>query len=131
MGMVMLLKFKTSGTVFFTWWNFNSVSGLVGSMIAIYLIALCYEGFKLFRTYVKLRMQSPTNDSVTFTKATITNKSHLIQALFQGVQVFLSYILMLVFMTYNAWLCIAAIWGLVTGYFVFGRYSTTRAKECS
>jgi copper transporter 1 len=36
------------------------------------------------------------------------------------IQVFISYCLMLVFMTYNVWLCLSVILGAGIGYFLFG-----------
>jgi len=36
------------------------------------------------------------------------------------LQVFLGYLLMLAFMTYNVWVCIAVILGAGVGYFLFG-----------
>ncbi|XP_052788347.1 high affinity copper uptake protein 1-like isoform X2 [Mya arenaria] len=46
--------------------------------------------------------------------------SHFLQTLLHMVQVFFSYCLMLVFMTYNVWLCLSVILGAGVGYFLFG-----------
>ena len=46
--------------------------------------------------------------------------SHLVQTLLHIFQVIISYCLMLVFMTYNVWLCAAVALGAGMGYFVFG-----------
>lgn len=48
------------------------------------------------------------------------SRDHLVQTLLHLVQVTLSYLLMLVFMTYNTWLCAATVVGLALGYFLFG-----------
>ena len=45
--------------------------------------------------------------------------AHAIQTFLHIVQVVVSYFLMLIFMTYNGWLCIAVALGAGTGYFVF------------
>lgn len=47
------------------------------------------------------------------------------------VQVTLSYLLMLVFMTYNTWLCLSVVLGAGVGYFFFGykRLTTIDANE--
>lgn len=45
--------------------------------------------------------------------------AHFLQTLLHIVQVVVSYILMLVFMTYNAYLCIAVAAGAGMGYFLF------------
>ncbi|XP_062268756.1 high affinity copper uptake protein 1 isoform X2 [Platichthys flesus] len=44
---------------------------------------------------------------------------HFMQTLLHIIQVVISYILMLVFMTYNAYLCIATALGAGMGYFLF------------
>lgn len=45
---------------------------------------------------------------------------HVIQSLFNLVQIIISYLLMLVFMTFNYWLCLAVVLGLGVGYYFFG-----------
>jgi copper transporter 1 len=44
----------------------------------------------------------------------------LTQALLYGGQVTLGMMLMLVWMTYNAWLCAAMVGGAIVGYILFG-----------
>lgn len=46
--------------------------------------------------------------------------SHLLQTFLFGVQLFFSYILMLCFMTFNVWLCIAVVTGMTISYLAFG-----------
>lgn len=46
--------------------------------------------------------------------------AHAWQTFLHGIQVLVSYMLMLVFMTYNTWLCAAVVLGSATGYFLFG-----------
>lgn len=45
---------------------------------------------------------------------------HAFQTCLHIVQITLSYFLMLIFMTYNIWLCIAVVLGAAVGYFLFG-----------
>lgn len=45
--------------------------------------------------------------------------AHFLQTLLHIVQVVVSYFLMLIFMTYNAYLCIAVAAGAGMGYFLF------------
>uniref|UniRef100_A0A7N4PHF5 Copper transport protein n=1 Tax=Sarcophilus harrisii TaxID=9305 RepID=A0A7N4PHF5_SARHA len=44
---------------------------------------------------------------------------HLLQTVLHVIQVVISYFLMLIFMTYNGYLCIAVAAGAGTGYFLF------------
>ena len=55
-----------------------------------------------------------------FSRTHMISAGHFIQTLLHMLQVFMSYCLMLVFMTYNAWLCIAVVIGAGAGYFLFG-----------
>jgi len=51
--------------------------------------------------------------------------SHMIQVMLHMIQVTLSYLLMLVFMTYNVWLCLSVVVGAGLGYAIFGRLKST------
>lgn len=44
----------------------------------------------------------------------------VLRATLYGIQIFVSFFLMLVFMTYNAYLILAVVLGAATGHFVFG-----------
>ncbi|XP_037948831.1 high affinity copper uptake protein 1-like [Teleopsis dalmanni] len=50
----------------------------------------------------------------------ITSPSHLVQTVFKVIQIIISYLLMLIFMTFNYWLCLAVVLGLSLGYLLFG-----------
>ncbi|XP_017873641.1 PREDICTED: high affinity copper uptake protein 1 [Drosophila arizonae] len=50
----------------------------------------------------------------------IFNMPHIIQTLLNFIQLIISYLLMLVFMNFNYWLCLSVILGLAFGYFFFG-----------
>ena len=57
---------------------------------------------------------------------------HVFQAVLHTVLVFISMCLMLVFMTFNTWLCVAVCAGAGVGYLLFGRYrhsSTDDSEE--
>jgi len=59
-------------------------------------------------------------DRVKIIQTSILSRGHLLQTLLQFVQIVLSYCLMLIFMTYNVWLCLAVALGAAAGYFMFG-----------
>ena len=46
-----------------------------------------------------------------------------------SMQVTLAYLLMLIFMTYNSWLCAAVVVGAAVGYFLFGWRKTIVYEE--
>nr|KAG5700468.1 hypothetical protein BaRGS_013955 [Batillaria attramentaria] len=45
---------------------------------------------------------------------------HLLQTILHAVQIFISYCLMLIFMTYNAYLALCVVLGAAFGYFLVG-----------
>lgn len=113
----------------------KDVGGLVGACIAVFALAILYEGLKVFRE-VLLQKAMLTGNKYAMSNASssqdtmvISNKnvglhmmtcSHFMQTVLHMVQVFFSYCLMLVFMTYNVWLCLSVILGAGIGYFLFG-----------
>ncbi|KAH9639918.1 hypothetical protein HF086_002832 [Spodoptera exigua] len=82
--------------ILFSWWKVTDIGEFVGSFFAVFLMALLYEG------------------------PTMMSTAHAWQTVLHGLQVLVSYMLMLVFMTYNTWLCAAVVLGSATGYFLFG-----------
>lgn len=57
---------------------------------------------------------------VLFFRPTIFSLLHCYQSFLHLIQVTLSLMLMLIFMTYNTWLCLAVVFGAMFGYFCFG-----------
>ncbi|KAF5284090.1 hypothetical protein FQA39_LY17139 [Lamprigera yunnana] len=52
MHMTMTFHFSTSAEVLFDSWKFDSVGGLIGSMVGIFFMAALYEGLKYYREYL-------------------------------------------------------------------------------
>lgn len=118
----------------------SDTKGIVGACVAVFVLAVLYEGLKFFREYllrqatVRQNMNSyavstvysagSKSEMVAVENPTVGKRmlsgSHGLQTLLHMVQVFISYCLMLIFMTYNAWLCISIILGAGVGYFLFG-----------
>lgn len=136
-------------TILFEQWKIDSLSGLLWSMLLIFIMAALYEGLKYYRehlfwkTYnalqyrpVTVTEKSPGNGNVANNNGLATNGGgdeasrvvqptmlstmHLFQTLLHILQVTLSFLLMLIFMTYNTWLCVAVVLGAALGYFLFG-----------
>jgi len=64
--------------------------------------------------------QERDKSSIKIIQTNLFSRGHILQTFLQLLQVVLSYCLMLIFMTYNTWLCAAVALGAATGYFVFG-----------
>ncbi|XP_066569437.1 high affinity copper uptake protein 1 isoform X1 [Amia ocellicauda] len=112
----------------------NSPGEMVGACIAVFLLAMLYEGLKIAREFLLRRSQvsvrynsmpvpGPNGCVMMETHKTVGQRMlslpHLLQTVLHVLQVVVSYFLMLVFMTYNGFLCIAVAAGAGTGYFLF------------
>ncbi|KAM9333869.1 high affinity copper uptake protein 1 isoform 1-T3 [Symphorus nematophorus] len=75
-------------------------------------VGQCLEGAEL-PVRQKSRLSRPS------VRQRMLSPAHFLQTLLHIVQVVVSYFLMLVFMTYNAYLCIAVAAGAGMGYFLF------------
>ncbi|XP_017776236.1 PREDICTED: high affinity copper uptake protein 1 isoform X2 [Nicrophorus vespilloides] len=121
-------------TILFKPWHISTIGGLIGSMIGIFFLAALYEGLKYYReylfwkTYNALQYRAvtlPQSKEVALednkiVQPTMWSKMHFFQTLLHIVQMIVSYFLMLIFMTYNVWLCLAVVLGSAVGYFLFG-----------
>lgn len=133
--MKMWFHSDVKSVILFDEWRTNSVGGIIGSMVGIFLMAMFYEGLKYYREYLFRKSYATTNFSCISSpgdgpkaltsppvalRKRMLSSAHLMQTFLHVVQVTLSYFLMLVFMTYNIWLCIAVVLGAATGFFIFG-----------
>ncbi|XP_049955508.1 high affinity copper uptake protein 1-like isoform X1 [Schistocerca serialis cubense] len=145
-SMMMAMTFHTgyTETVLFDGWKINSVGGLIGSIIGIVFMAALYEGLKYYREYLfwktynglQYRSVSEPGEKNTTSEdnqivhvigevirkqpRNMFSSMHFFQTFLHIVQVVLSYFLMLIFMTYNVWLCLGVVIGAALGYFLFG-----------
>ncbi|XP_042336171.1 high affinity copper uptake protein 1 [Sceloporus undulatus] len=112
----------------------NTAGEMAGAFVAIFLLAMFYEGLKIAResllrkSQVSIRYNSmpvpgPNGTVLMETHKTVGQQMlsfpHLFQTALHIIQVVVSYFLMLIFMTYNGYLCIAVAAGAGTGYFLF------------
>lgn len=148
-GMAMFFHTGNCEYILFEGVQTKSVAGMVGACIVIFCLAVLYEGLKVLREYLLKRalvsgskyqevtigtkglsdpqVKSSNGISIDYKPKenqsiglSMISGSHLTQTLLHVIQVFVSYCLMLVFMTYNVWLCIAVLLGAGAGYFFFG-----------
>lgn len=133
---------SNEATILFYSWTTTTAAGMFGSCLVVIILSLLNEGLKVLRDRLFLqaeikRKKFDRNTSVSVatvdshfavTEPKVTksfgmamlSKDHAFQTLLQIIQIGLSYLLMLIFMTYNVWLCLAVIIGAGLGYFLFG-----------
>jgi copper transporter 1 len=140
-------------TVLFDFWKVSGVGGLLGSMIAIFIMAVLYEFLKNYRLCVSwdtyrscqctavampvrkaARQQSslmePMEEVSYRRPQTMFSRVHGFQTFLHVLQTVLSYFLMLIFMTYNVWFCVALVFGIGVGYFLFAWKTTCMVDAC-
>uniref|UniRef100_A0A8D8UTW2 Copper transport protein n=1 Tax=Cacopsylla melanoneura TaxID=428564 RepID=A0A8D8UTW2_9HEMI len=143
--MSMAFHWGCNEVILFNQWKISTPSGLIASMFGIFLFATLYEGVKYYREYLfwktynelhyrSIPAQQRGASSIEENKDTakvvpvakqppallMMSMPHFIQTLLHVLQVTMSFLLMLVFMTYNVALCIAVVAGAACGYFLFG-----------
>jgi len=121
----MYFNSSVHNTVFilFKNWKINSLKGLFGSFFAVIAIAMTCECLKLLLNHMLMvdrwklyKTPSIQNQSV-LTEKRVTR--HLHSTLLYLLQLLLAYLLMMVAMTFNAWLFIAILIGCSLGYYIF------------
>ena len=90
-------------------------------------IHVCITGNSfILHKAVAMRLGLP---SVFCCRTMLLSRSHLLQSVLHVVQIIVSYFLMLIFMTFNMWLCIAVALGAGVGYFLFAWKRTVIADS--
>ena len=115
MGSDMLFLFKSLKT--------TSPGTFVVCLVITFCIAVAIEGLNYWRYHLQAGAYSQLNkliDKKDNSIYTLSCKIRFIISLIYLLSVFLSYMLMLIVMTYNGWVFIVTILGLTTGYFIFG-----------
>lgn len=142
--MSMVFHFGYNEVILVNQWSIDSIEGLIGSMLVIIIMAALYEGLKYYREYLfwktyntlQYRAVSVPQKPVVAEEGsrvvhmvgevihkqppTMFSYMHCFQTLLHILQVTISFLLMLIFMTYNVWLCLAVVIGAAGGYFLFG-----------
>ncbi|VVC92311.1 unnamed protein product [Leptidea sinapis] len=148
-GHAMVFHTSVHQEILFSGWVTSSALELFGSAVAIFVASVLYEGFKYYRDVLYEKAAEVTRDSQVniaknesgqnrpcarpaASKSSMCSTQHIIQTCLYFVQATVSYLLMLIFMTYNVWLCLALVLGLAVGFFFFGwKRSTARdTSEC-
>lgn len=114
-SMNMLFSWSYKNTcVIFDWWHIRTLPHLFFSFLAVMFSAYLYEYLKY---YIR---KSVSNNSVTTTNSSSYRSLRVTKSIWYGVQVGFSFMLMLVFMTYNGWLMIAVVLGAIWGHYSWG-----------
>ncbi|KAJ7136742.1 Ctr copper transporter [Mycena epipterygia] len=122
--------------IVFRSWHVHSMTTFIASCIVIMALGVFYEGLRVFQRKFDARIalelvNAPGNISLPRDDADDSGSTHRtapprvplllrgLRAALYGTSVFLSFFLMLVFMTYNAYLILATVLGAALGHFLF------------
>ncbi|KAK7866672.1 hypothetical protein R5R35_006056 [Gryllus longicercus] len=118
-GCVMQMWFYMSSCVI-EMFSGNVISELplfLGYLMAIVLSMMVYEILKHHRDVIFTRTLEPLEVAEG---TSLLTTLHFYQTLLHAVQLFSSYLFMLLFMTYNGWVCLAVVVGSGIGYYLVG-----------
>lgn len=141
--------------ILFEQWSTNTVGGFIGSWIAIFVVAVLYEGLKTVRDQLARRELTKSNEQTNNPSVVQDNDNnlisgvkvehargnrvrllstyHFLQTFLHILQMGISYLLMLIAMTFNVYLFLAVILGAGLGHLLFGWRRTTildRNEHC-
>uniref|UniRef100_A0AC35TGU6 Copper transport protein n=1 Tax=Rhabditophanes sp. KR3021 TaxID=114890 RepID=A0AC35TGU6_9BILA len=108
-------------TVLFSNWHVTTVGGMIIACLIFFFGAIGIEFLKWGRWRIEMAhfQNAAAQGLITYYKKLLSPNNFLQTGLF-FVQVVLSYLLMLVFMTFSIWLGLAVTVGTAVGYFLFG-----------
>lgn len=114
--------------IIFDWWHIRTKSHLLLSCLVIASLAVYYEYLKY--KFTKYSLETLASNRLSSNNMTYNNDK-LRRSIFYGIQVGFSFMLMLVFMTYNGWLMLAVVFGATLGYYFWSDSTTSIQNEQS
>ncbi|SMN20744.1 similar to Saccharomyces cerevisiae YHR175W CTR2 Putative low-affinity copper transporter of the vacuolar membrane [Maudiozyma saulgeensis] len=106
--------------VVFNWWHIKTKFQFVISCLIVASLATYYEYLRF--KFVKYASETTGSNRVSITTnnnsiSQIARREKLCRTFHYGIQVGFSFMLMLIFMTYNGWLMLAVVIGAAFGYY--------------
>ncbi|KAF2207658.1 hypothetical protein CERZMDRAFT_102145 [Cercospora zeae-maydis SCOH1-5] len=131
-NMNMLFTWDTSNLcIVFSSWRISGAWSLIWSLAAVVALTAGYEAVREASRRYEAGLERRTGGGRTHASASEEQKGKLIKALLYGFQVFYSFFIMLLFMTYNGWIMIAVGVGATVGYLMFSGAGTSSSKSAA
>ncbi|KAI5847200.1 Ctr copper transporter family-domain-containing protein [Morchella snyderi] len=131
--MSMLFTWNTENLcLVFRWWHVSSTFTLILSLLGVVVLSAGYEFVREISRRYEGRVDAENASLSTSGRniASASKRGHIGKAIFYGIQVFYSFFIMLLFMTYNGWVMIAVAVGASLGYTIWGGASATKSVAC-
>jgi len=148
-NMNMLFTWDTTNLcIVFEGWRVNGTASLIWSLLGVILLTAGYELVReASRRYeaglqrkvkaadlnAAMEPDAHERSSLLYPGRNVRESqrnSRVIKAVLYAVQVFYSFFIMLLFMTYNGWIMLAVAVGAFVGYLAFGQDSATKSVAC-
>ncbi|CAN9204049.1 unnamed protein product [Alternaria alternata] len=145
-NMNMLFTWDTTDLcIVFPSWHISGTGSLIFSLLAVVLLTAGYEAIReisrRYEAYSKGIMEGPRGDADESSSLlgpgrnggvgrSADQQMKMIKAVLYAVQVFYSFFIMLLFMTYNGWIMLAVAVGAFVGYLMFSQSSSTKSVAC-
>ncbi|XP_065829191.1 high affinity copper uptake protein 1-like [Oscarella lobularis] len=140
--MPMYFNAELGFNVLFKSWSLDTAGDVVGASFGFFFLAVFYEALKWFRDRLMRQAiarsvernrqkqgKSLRCSATEETTITLPVLDHILQIVLHMIQIFVSYLLMLVFMTYNVWLAVSILFGSGVGYGLFNVRIRVRGCE--
>ncbi|GAB7328666.1 hypothetical protein MBLNU13_g00595t1 [Cladosporium sp. NU13] len=130
-SMNMLFTWDTTNLcIVFPSWRVTGTFSLIWSLIAVVALTAGYEAIREVSRRYEERVAENAKNAPRNSVVSEEKKGKAVKAALYGIQVFYSFFIMLLFMTYNGWVMLAVGVGAFVGYLVFGGSSATKSAAC-
>jgi len=144
-SMNMLFTWNTQDLcIVFRQWHVSGTPSLIWSLMAIIALTAGYEAIReisrRYEAHSNVRRADDIPNTVDNESSSllwpgrsarvVERKSKVIKAALYALQVFYSFFIMLLFMTYNGWIMLAVAAGAFLGYILFGNVPATKTVAC-
>ncbi|EGE06363.1 ctr copper transporter [Trichophyton equinum CBS 127.97] len=132
-SMNMLFTFSTKNLcIVFPQWRVTGLFSLLLSLAAVVLLVAGYEALRDFTRQYELATlgQRDLPSNRTGRGSVAERKAKVTRAGLYAAQVFYSFFIMLLFMTYNGWIMLAVAAGAFMGHLMFGESSASKTVSC-
>ncbi|KAK6544015.1 hypothetical protein TWF694_000729 [Orbilia ellipsospora] len=124
---------STNLCIIFRSWHVRGPVSLVLSLLAIVALTSGYEFVREVSRRYEAQLETRRSGIIRRegnAGVTIKKEGQLIKALLYSLQVFYSFFIMLLFMTYNGWVMLAVAAGAFVGYMLWGNTSAVKSVVC-
>ncbi|KAK0298771.1 copper transpport protein [Friedmanniomyces endolithicus] len=130
-SMNMLFTWDTTNLcIVFRSWRITSTTSLIVSILGVMALTAGYEALREASRRYEQRHAAVMESAPRSSAQAEEQKGKVVKAALYGVQVFYSFFVMLLFMTYNGWIMLAVGFGAFAGYLMFGGSSIVKSAAC-